>query len=226
MARSPGKSQGSGESQGCASWFKWLVGIVIACLGAGGGIVALLNYFESQNQQKQQQYQVELDRWNNFSPTSISGGVQAATLNGLVSIDFETGSTSTSPSSDKQKHWDLLFGCWPKSYESLRALDGVSWSEVGVIDFDSIRYREIRDATYFASQNPSTGYNDLYYQHMSNVPREGFVFYIKTYEGNVAKFQIVSYVLIDNNPLICRDMNIRYEVFPVVSDPPRPYPPN
>jgi hypothetical protein len=35
----------SSDSQGCASWFKWIVGILIALLAAGGGIVALLNYF-------------------------------------------------------------------------------------------------------------------------------------------------------------------------------------
>lgn len=35
----------SSDSAGCAGWFKWLVGIVIALLAAGGGIVALLNYF-------------------------------------------------------------------------------------------------------------------------------------------------------------------------------------
>lgn len=36
----------SSDSQGCADWFKWLVGIVVALLAAGGGIVALLNYID------------------------------------------------------------------------------------------------------------------------------------------------------------------------------------
>lgn len=34
----------SSSSEGCASWFKWLIGIVVAVLAAGSGIVALLNY--------------------------------------------------------------------------------------------------------------------------------------------------------------------------------------
>lgn len=38
-------SRDSNSSGGCGEWFKWLVGIVIALLAAGGGIVALLNYF-------------------------------------------------------------------------------------------------------------------------------------------------------------------------------------
>lgn len=45
-------SVGSNNSQGCAvwlaSWFKWLIGTIIALLAAGSGIVALLNYFNSQ----------------------------------------------------------------------------------------------------------------------------------------------------------------------------------
>jgi hypothetical protein len=214
----------SSDSQGCSGWFKWLVGIVIALLAAGGGIVALLNYFEGQEQQKRQQYQVELERWNTFSPSSISKGPQDATLRGLDRIDLETGLVSSNPSSNRQ--WDLLFGCWPESYESLRALDGVTWFEKGVADFQAIMYREIRDAGYEVRRNATTGYNDLYYAHMSNVPGEDYIFYIRTPEGNVAKLQIIGYELVDNNPLVCRNMKIRYDVFPVVSDPPRPNPPN
>jgi len=32
------------SSEGCSGWLKWLVGILIAMLAAGGGIVALLSY--------------------------------------------------------------------------------------------------------------------------------------------------------------------------------------
>lgn len=217
-------SQGSGDSKGCAGWFKWLVGILIALLGAGGGIVALLNYFEAQDQQKWQQYYSEVEAWKNFSPSSLTGTAQDATLRGLDSIDFESGLISSNPPDGRQM--DLLFGCWPDSYESLRATDGTSWVEVGTRDFQSIQYRELRDSEYVSFQNPSTGYNDLYFAHMSNVPGENFVYFIRTGEGNVVKFQILGYELIDNNPLVCRNMYIRYEVFPVVSDPPRPYPPD
>jgi hypothetical protein len=34
----------SDTSNGCAGWFKWAIGALIALLAAGGGIVALLNY--------------------------------------------------------------------------------------------------------------------------------------------------------------------------------------
>ena len=214
----------SGDLRGWAGWFKWLVGVVIALLAAGGGIVALLNYIEGQEQQKRQQYQIELEQWDNFSPSSISKGPQDTTIRGLDRIDLETGLVSSNPSPDRQ--WDLLFGCWPESYESLRALDGVSCFEKGVADFQAIRYREIRDAGYTVRRNATTGYNDLYYAHVSNVPGEGYIFYIRTPEGNVAKLQIIGYELVGNNPLVCRNMKIRYDVFPVVSDPPRPNPPN
>jgi len=38
----------SGDSSGCAGWFKWLVGIFVALLAAGGGIVALLEFVSSE----------------------------------------------------------------------------------------------------------------------------------------------------------------------------------
>lgn len=219
------------DSQGCAGWFKWLIGIVIALLGAGGGIVALLNYQDSQKQkeldryqQGLQQYQQELQQWNNFSPTSLSNGSQEVVLIGSESIDLESGLHNASPLPDRQ--WDLQFGCWPDSMESLRALEGVSWSELGLNDFDAITYREIRDANYLRQNNSTTGYYDLYYLHKGNVPGEGYVFFIKTPEGNVAKLQILGYETVDPNPLVCRNMKIRYEVFPFVNDPPRPNPPN
>jgi hypothetical protein len=150
-----------------------------------------------------------------FSPAPITSN--ETTLRGLDRIDLETGLVSAAPAADRP--WDLLFGCWPESRESLRALDGVSWFEKGVANFDAIPYRDLRDANYAAPTNPETGYPDLYFAHMSNVPGKGYTFYIKTPEGNVAKLQITGYELVDNNPAVCRNMSIRYEVFPVVSGP-------
>jgi hypothetical protein len=37
-------SRNTNNSKGCGSWLQWLVGILIALLAAGGGIVALLGY--------------------------------------------------------------------------------------------------------------------------------------------------------------------------------------
>ena len=197
---------------------------MIAVLAAGSGIVALLNYYGNQKQQEWQQYQQELEQWNNFSPPSLSKGSREVTLRGLDRIDFESGLVSANPQTDRQ--WDLLFGCWPEGYESLRALEGVSWSELGVANLDAIKYREIRDAKYKAQKSPATGYNDLYYAHKSNVPGKGYIFFVKTPEGNIAKLQITGYDIVDNNPLVCRNMRMKYELFPVKSDPPKPISPS
>ena len=138
-------------------------------------------------------------------------------------LDLESGLVSANPGNDRQ--WDLLFGCWPDNYESLRTLSGVSWVELGLVDFENIGYRNIRDANFNTSINSNTGYSDIYFAHRSNVPGEGYVFLIKTPEGNVGKLQIVGYEN-DANPQAARRMKIRYKLYPVVPDSSKPFPPD
>jgi hypothetical protein len=203
-----------------SAWFKWIVGAIIALIGAGGGLVAVLQYLDSKQAAAERQYQQALEEWERFSPQSISRGVQNVELRGGDRFNLETGRVTSAPGPGET--WDLMFGCWPQGYESLRALDGVEWFDLGVVDFSAVRYRDIRDARYESRRQPTTGYRDLYYAHKSNVPGKGYAFVVKTTDNNVAKVQIVGYRSVDPNPEVCRDVSLRYEVFPIVHDPPRP----
>lgn len=198
--------------------FRWFIGVFVSILAAGGGIVALLEYNDSVKKEEHVRYQKKLDNWKNFSPESLSLGVQNVNLLASAPFDLETGHRTTGSSNHTT---DIFFGCWAQGYESLRASKGVSWSDQGVINFENIKYRKIRDAKYGSLKHQKTRYLDLYYAHKSNVPRKGHVFFIKTVEGNVAKIQIVNYKS-GANPHICRSIKLKYEVFPVVRDPPKP----
>lgn len=173
----------------------------------------------------EEDYQSDLAEWENFSPTSLSIQPQDRTLRALDAIDFETGSISSAPS-EQDRQWDLEFVCGSEGTEALRAFGGTQWFEHGLAQFDSIKYRDIRDANFTARTHPETGYSDLYYVHKSNAPQDGYVYFFRTSDGNVVKFQIRSYELVDDNPLVCRNMNIRYEAFPDMEGPERPEPPN
>ncbi|MEH6537757.1 MAG: hypothetical protein V7719_15255 [Psychroserpens sp.] len=200
------------------SRLNWFIGIFISILAAGGGIVALLEYNDSVKTKENKNHQKQLTDWENFSPESLSLGVQNVTLLGSAPFDLESGHTTTGFSN---KTTDIFFGCWPQGNESLRASKGVSWSDQGVINFENIKYRKIRDAKFVSKKHKKSKNFDLYYDHKSNVPRKGHVFFIKTVEGNVAKIQIIDYIS-DANPQVCRSMKLKYEVFPVVKDPPKP----
>ena len=156
------------------SWFRWIVGIIVSILAAGGGIVALLEYQDSRSKEAEALYQRKLEIWSNFSPNSLSGGVQNVELRPLDRFDLETGHATGVP----EMQWDLLFGCWPQGRESLRAARGVSWSDRGVANLNKVGYREIRDANFISPKNSITGYPDFYFAHKSNVPREGYIFFI------------------------------------------------
>lgn len=204
-----------------SSWFKWIVGSIIAIIGAGGGLVAVLQYLDAKGEAAERQYRLALVEWERFSPQSISHGVQKVEVRGGDRFNLETGRVTSNPApTDK---WDLLFGCWPNARESLRAADGVEWSDFGVVDFSALRYRDVRDARYGGLSHPTSGSRDLYYAHKSNVPGQGYAFAVKTSDNNIAKVQIVSYRSVDPNPEACRNVSLRYEVFPVVTDPPRPF---
>ena len=210
-------SNGNGHKKS-VSWFRWIVGVIVSVLAAGGGIVAILQYQDSRAAEAQARYQREIEIWRNFSPKSLSIGVQRVEFRPLDRFDLESGHVTGVP----ERQWDLLFGCWPQGRESLRASVGVSWSDRGVANFEKVRYREIRDARFVAPKHQRTGYLDLYYAHRSNTPRDGYIFFIKTTEGNVAKIQITGYRVVDPNPKVCRNVKLQYEVFPVVGDPPKP----
>lgn len=202
------------------SWFKWIIGSIIALIGAGGGLVAFLQYLDDRQETKNRQYQQALTAWENFSPQSLSRGIQKITLRGLDRFDLETGRVTSNPESNLK--WDIMFGCWPNARESLRASDGVKWFNIGVVKLSDVGYRDIRDASFSNPRHPQSGNRDFYYSHISNVPGPEYAYAVKTSDNNVAKVQIVSYRSTSNDPNVCRDVTLRYEIFPIVQDPPRP----
>jgi len=215
-------------SQKKGSTSKWLVGIIISLLAAGGGIVKLLEYRDNQQKQEienrrqaEETYQNELLMWENFSPPSLARDIKVVELRGGSFLNLEIGHISDIFENRKS---DLLFskGAGVYAHEFLRAINNAGWSDVGVVNFEDISYREIRDARYASPRNNKSGYPDLFYAYGSGVPRQGYVYFIKTNEGNIAKIQIQDYKSVHNNPAVLRNIIIKYEVFPIIADPPRP----
>lgn len=71
-----------------------------------------------------------------FTPRSLSRGPMTTIIRSVDYLDLETGSKTTLRNNEKK--WDLMFCCGPTGKEYLRALNGVSWYELGVADFESI----------------------------------------------------------------------------------------
>jgi hypothetical protein len=200
------------------SKLNWLIGIFISFLAAGGGIAALLEYKDSSGKDRDADFNQRVNAWNNFSPESLELGVQYKELLANAPFDLEKGAMTTGK---VNRTSDLVFECWPQAKESLKALKGLSWSDQGAMNFEKITYRKIRDAKYSSPKHPKNGRFLLFLDHKSNVPGKNHVFFVKTAAGNIAKVQIVGYKS-DPNPQVCRSMKIKYEVFPIVRDPPKP----
>lgn len=191
-------------------------------------IYDILNDIQKQLRQnydkKVDEYQKKLVSWAQFSPQSRSLRPMGITLRPLDRINLEDGWAS----GVKQPGvlYDLVYVTGSGGIEILRAENGVYWHLRGVAHFESIIYREIRDAQYYAPKNQRTGYPDLFYSHRSNVPPVNTVFFVRTKENNVAKVQILNYINeYYGNQVVSRNIRIKFEVFPIVSDPPKPVPP-
>lgn len=200
------------------SRLNWVIGVFISILGAGGGIIAFLEYNDSLVNKNNKDYEKEMVAWENFSPESLSLGVQSHNMVTNAPFDLEKGSITTGVANRAS---DIVFRCWPQSNESLKVIKGVLWSDPGVMDFDKIKYKTIRDAKFVSAKHPENRPNVLFSGHRINSLSIGHVFFIKTIDGNVAKIQIIGY-LTHANPRACREIKIKYEVFPVVKDPPKP----
>lgn len=216
------------NTQKKGSTLKWLIGILISLIAAGGGIVKLLEYKDKQQdreieirRQAEEAYQEELLEWKNFSPPSLARETKIVELRGGSYLNLENGHIS-----DIHEHQrsDLLFskGGGIYGHEYLRAMNNGAWLDRGIVNFENIKYKEIRDARYASPKNNKSGYPDLFYAYGSGVPRAEYVYFIKTNEGNIAKIQILGYKSFNNNPAVVRNIEIKYEVFPIVNDPPRP----
>ncbi|SMO76492.1 hypothetical protein [Fodinibius sediminis] len=203
------------------SWFKWTIGVAIAFIGAGGGLVALLQYMDARQAERQRQYQEQLKVWREFSPQSISHGIHEVEILGGRYIDLDKGQVSMGRIPGA---WDLQFNIDLSSYEGFRANDNVTWFPFGIVDFASVGYREIRDSEYLEPRHlfPHPRRKDekyLYLSHITSAPLPGYAFSLKTSAKNVALVQIKEYKQHPSGP---RNVVLRYEVFPIVADPPRP----
>lgn len=207
------------------SWIKWIVGSIIAMIGAGGGGVAVWQYLDAKQAAAAREYGRALAEWEAFSPRPIGKNDKVELLWGWH-MDLDTGLVAMSLIGPK---WDLRSdleitrskdgrkATGTKS-EGLEANENVKWANIGVIDFDSVGYRDIRDAE-FQSQRAGRGDKFIYRSHPTAAPGPGHIFAIKTSDGNVAKLQIVGYA---PHSSYSRKMFVRYEVYPVVADLPRP----
>ncbi|MFD2917912.1 HmuY family protein [Psychroserpens luteus] len=200
------------------SKLNWIIGIFISVLAAGGGISALLEYNDSIIKKDNKDFEKEMVAWENFSPESLSLGVQSDILLTNAPFDLDKGSMTNGA---ENQYSDLVFGCWPQGKEFLRAPKGVTWSDQGVMNFENIKYRKIRDAKFGSSKYLKFDHYFLFIDDKSNVPRKNHVYFVKTNDGNIAKIQIVDYIS-GGDPRRCRKIKIKYEVFPIVKDPPKP----
>ncbi|MCU0301531.1 MAG: carbohydrate-binding protein [Candidatus Nanopelagicales bacterium] len=80
-------------------WFKWLVGVVIAVLAAGTGIVALLDYFDGSDDAVEEASVLSPLRIQGENYTESSDGVQTLTEGGVRFLGYVTDGTWTTYSS-------------------------------------------------------------------------------------------------------------------------------
>lgn len=155
------------------------------------------------------------DSGNEIDCPTKSGGVQEITLLPLEWFDLDTGTPTQTPNQENLL-WDLVWGCPPQGFASLTALNGTSWFSAGITNFERIKYAHLAHANYSSPINPQTQQPNLFYRFGSNVPRAGFVYFVKTSDGNFAKIQIIDYPYdagVTPAPNICRNIRIRYETF-------------
>lgn len=205
------------------SILKWVVASAIALVGAGGGLVAILQYQDARRQATEARYQQALATWSAFTPASLSHGAHDIDILGGHYVDLDLGRVAMSLTGPA---WDVQFvigssGGGPAANEvGLRLNEGVEVADLGVADFSQVGYRDIRDAEFRAGRQIGGRGRFAYFSHITAAPDGGYLFAIKTSAGNVAKFQVKDYT--HQSVLGVRSVRVRYEVFPSVPDPPRP----
>ena len=158
------------------------------------------------------------ENWNNYSPESLSIGAQTKVLEGAYFFDLDKGD----PAVNRNKQHDIYWGAGADFTEYLRAENGITWFDRGVVNFDKIKYRQIQDAKYSSPRHVKSNNLDLFNARRNVAPSNGHAFFVKTTKGNVAKIQITGFFSPHNNIQLPRSIGIKYEVFPVVKDPPKP----
>lgn len=199
------------------SWIKWSVGVVIGLIGAAGGAVAVFEYLDAKQANKEKIYEREMAEWKTFAPPPIGQNERVEMMlgwyldldKGLIAMSLIGKKWDLKTESDLIIHDNRAVGT---KWEGMRVNSNVQWTHIGVADYDLIGYREIRDAKFQSG-------NWVYQSHPTAAPGPGYIFAIKTSEGNVAKLQILDY---KPHNSYSRKIFLRYVVYPVVADPPRP----
>ena len=134
-------------------------------------------------------------------------------------MDLDAGLPSRTPDEPgPRKEFELL---WSSSWidepkvEGLR-LDnaavqaGASFAPFRVVgDIRTITLQEVLGASYGSPDHPETGYTDLFWEHPTNSPPSGFVYFVRTNRGNHAIVQIGEYGEAD--PIYGRSVTLRYQ---------------
>lgn len=205
-----------------SGWFKWTLGAVIALLGAGGGLVAVLKYLDDRSIAAERKYQEALAAWEAFAPSSISLGSQEAEVEVGECLDLDLGRMLDFLADDR----DLCFHRWPdEDVIALSAHPDVLAADLGVVDFSQISYRAVRDAPFVEIPSFEGGLPFLFRSKVNRAPRSGYTYALRLPSRRVAKVQILKY---EERPheripnLSWARVHLRYEVLPITPDPPRP----
>lgn len=203
-------------------WVKWVVGSLIAAISAGGGLVAVLNYVDDRSDEANKAYREAMAEWEAFSPESIASKPQVVEISAGKCLDLDRGRLVEMISRD----WELCFHWYrDDSRIGLSIGNNVQVVEFGVAEFAQIDYRSLRDAAFTEAPTIYRDLPMLFRQHKNDAPRAGYTYFLKLPTRRVAKVQIVRYGesrLMENADLMWPYVQLRYEVFPIVPDPPRP----
>jgi hypothetical protein len=224
-----------GENVKSGKLRRWGKGI-LTFVGVGG-VIAIIKFGIDENDRReeaerneQQRYQSELrvyrenlTKWEKWRPSVLSS--KRGKLSSAYSIDLDNGRVHTNW---RLSGMDLSYqggGGGSRYVELLRSHSGAQWYERGVVDPDDIKYRELRGAG-FAAEKASSGYPDMFNGHPSNSPGGGYIFFVKTSEGNLSIFNISEYETENiGNGYYTRKMVYSYVTFPNRPHPPKPIAP-
>lgn len=203
-------------------WAKWLIGIVIAIIGAAGGIVAILKYVDDKTQIAEQKYINAIEEWKEFSPTSVSLRPQQIDIKAGECIDLNLGRIVNQIDGKR----DLCFNWWrDNEMYALSTQDNIEVAELGIVNFPEIRYQTLKEAPFVLAKKYKNSLPILFRSNRSERPNTGFVYVLKLPTHHIAKVQIVEYIMkpLENAPSIQWPyVRIRYETFPIVAIPRKP----
>jgi len=209
-------------------WAKWLIGTVIAIIGAGGGIVAILKYVSDKEHMAEHEYRNAIEAWEKFSPISLSLSPQQIDIVAGECVDLNLGRTESVDPFDSKL--DLCFQWWQfKDFYALSTQANIGVAELGVVNFLEIRYRTLEEAPFVLLEKYQNYVPHLFgWSPKSERPPPGFVYVLKLPTNHIAKVQIVEYGekmkhgKLPNSSMLYPYVRILYEVFPIVAIPPEP----